>query len=82
MRALVANTGEGGCGPDAIKIPDGSNGGDKTSCSSPTVTTIPTLDLYCGGTLNCVTAAENPSTIITSVYPDYLKRILNICLSW
>ena len=62
--SYISNTGEGGCGPDAIKIPEGSNYGDKKSCVNPTGT-VPTVDLYCGGSLNCVTGEDNPATIIT-----------------
>ena len=76
----LANTGEGGCGPDGIKIPEGSNSGSKTSCTNPTGT-VPTIDLYCGGSLSCVTGVANPSVVITSVPPDFLQSCLNILLS-
>ena len=69
--SYLANTGEGGCGPDTLKIPEGSNNGGKTSCTNPTGT-VPTIDFYCGGSLNCVTGKANPSVIITSVSPEYL----------
>ena len=72
--SYLANTGEGGCGPDTLKIPEGSNNGDKTSCTNPTGT-VPTVDFYCGGSLNCVTGKANPSVIITSVSPLRVTKL-------
>ena len=74
--SYISNTGEGGCGPDAIKIPEGSNYGDKKSCVNPTGT-VPTVDLYCGGSLNCVTGEDNPATIITDRIPFELEVDFN-----
>ena len=63
-----ANNGEGGCGPDTLKIPEGSNYGDKANCVNP-VGTVPTVDFYCGGSLNCVTGQANGVTIISDRTP-------------
>ena len=53
------------------QIPGGSNMG-LGGCTNPVSTTpLPSVDRYCGGSLNCVRNIGSSSTIITSGRPNH-----------
>merc|ERR1711892_896663 len=68
---------ESGCAADAILIPQGSNGGSNYCGVNPAVTPFPSVDRFCGGTLNCWDNSLTPAEIVSEIVPFRLGVRLN-----